>query len=487
MKKRTILLGLGLAWVLSVVAEGAPVAVQDYMNFWRFIVSSPTATGPYSATDFIALSRNGQTYRAAASDFVPNTQRLPVPAAGFFLATQGNGGSNSNDCLAATVAGGHGPCLTKQYVADLIVTDYDASSIVGGGVNVHMGAGNFNDTVILSGPIGSGAFGTPGPSLNFIGVDSIGSTSNNVSGGGCGAFGHPFTISNGAVMKLGSLSVSTTCTGGSDFFIQNGAYGSLADSGVIFGQAPNANHIHLEYAQIELAGAIGYKIGGAAISHLGAAQGGFFNGGPGTRSITVNSTYDFSGGFFLLQNSSLAAIGQGLTFNFAGVTGPRAVLQQLSNLTILGATPLQALTYLPGDKLIAVTGGSGIFGAAAGTGGRPQPTLANLTAGIGTGGTATLTAGSSNLDGTIVFTSGSAATGATVAVDMALTTTGFDYEPHCSAARGPGWITTAIASTSVTVDGSPTAQPTVTFLVQTNGAALATGTVYRLNYTCTNS
>ena len=60
--------------LILLLAAPAIAAVPGVFNqFWLFITQSPTATGPYSSSDYIPLIRGGQTFRTAASNFSPPT------------------------------------------------------------------------------------------------------------------------------------------------------------------------------------------------------------------------------------------------------------------------------------------------------------------------------------------------------------------------------------------------------------------------------
>lgn len=404
---------------------------------------------------------------------VTTVARKTNPVGGFFIEA---GGSNSNDCLSATVTGGHGPCLTGQYVASLIMSEYDP---VGRSFIVHVGPGlSFNWTTVVSGNLGA-AYGSSGVAMVFVGAGKA-NTKITASGGGCPPFGHPFTGTNGASIGIGSMTISTSCAGGSDLFGQSGAYFFLYDGDVAFGAAPNGQHIHLEDATFELSGGIGYHVSGAAVSHYGA-QSAFITIGPDVLPITIDGAYNFPGGFALLQDASVLTVGQDRVYSFSGVTGERAVAQGLSVISLLGQNSSTSAAFLPGNGPVKLESGSVM---------RPQPVpVLGAKTGLGTGGTGVLSSNSSNAGGTIVLTSGSGSTATSGTVVLELTTNPQGYEPRCGANLGPGWsgITAASVSVSAVTAGTATSDPLVTLKWATNGAVLPTASSFDIGYGCSQS
>lgn len=394
-----------------------------------------------------------------------STLRKQSPA-NFYIATAANGGSDSNDGLAATVGGGHGPWLTGQHAVNSIYSGYDGEGQL---FIVNVGVGTFDWTVALGGNTG-GAGSSAGAAIIFLGA---GKTLTFIAPSTPGNFfAHAFTVAAHATLGLGSMTVSTAIAGGSALFVQNHALAYIYDANVSFGAIASGQHIHVEgHGMFELPGGYGYEISGAAASHYGIAQMGYIELDPGTRQITITGAFGFPNGFALLQDNSVLGIGQNLTYNWSGVTGPRYVLQGTSTLHILGATASTILTYLPGSLVPQVSIGSYAYPQA-------QPTLANIV-GVGTGGTAALTPNSTNRAGTVVFTSGSASTGAALAADVTLTELPFNGEPRVVISKGPGWGDPATAMISAQITGTPAV---FTLRGATNGAAVATASSFSISY-----
>jgi hypothetical protein len=407
---------------------------------------------------------------AASTGLTPRTAN----PTNFYVATLGAGGSDSADCLSATVSGGHGPCLTAQRAVDLIAANYDAK---GTGYIVNYGAGSFNQTVVIGGNFGP-ATNTGGVQVIFKGAGS-GLTNIAVSGGGCGSYGSPFMASAWASIALGSMTVSTSCAGGSIMFIQNHAVGSLYDNDVVFGAA-TAQHIHVEgFGLWEKPGNISYTIGGAATNHIAASQQAYVEFDPGAVVLTINSTYNFPDGFISAVDNSTIGFGTpNVIWNWSGVTGPKYVVSGNAVITVQGLTGATAYTFLPGNAIGRHEGG-GLFYP------EPKPTLANAT-GLGTSPTIAMSGASNNRSGVIVLTTGTGVPAAAGAVDFTFTensisTVDGTAEVQCALSLyGAVWPDTATVRTQVTT----TSPQAMTIRWATNGAILSTSTPYSISYNC---
>lgn len=73
---------------------------------------SGSFNGPTSSVAGDLGAFSDTTGKDGQDSLIPATAiHLPSPD-NFYVATSANGGSDSNDCLSATLSGSHGPCLT---------------------------------------------------------------------------------------------------------------------------------------------------------------------------------------------------------------------------------------------------------------------------------------------------------------------------------------------------------------------------------------
>src|SRR5262249_51391578 len=132
-------------------------------------------------------------------------------------------GSDSNDCLAATSGGGHGPCLTIQHAITVVeAADYgnvriDVNVACGtyhGGIAVYgNGRGQQSGSVLPASNIR--VIGTGGSACTFITIDNTWPLAN------AGAV----TVSNAGFLTITGLTISnTTFSGSTDLFVQNNGY-----------------------------------------------------------------------------------------------------------------------------------------------------------------------------------------------------------------------------------------------------------------------
>jgi hypothetical protein len=149
---------------------------------------------------------NSGATRAQAS---PTTFNILSSPHQFYVATSGNGGSDSHDCLAATVSGGHGPCLTIQHAINIVAT-YGTNGI---GPAINVGAGTFVGQAVVRGPIGSGGRQDSWPQFLLISGAGSGSTIIDDNTQNCGTV---VASASGANIVVHGFTVKHTGSGSSD-------------------------------------------------------------------------------------------------------------------------------------------------------------------------------------------------------------------------------------------------------------------------------
>jgi hypothetical protein len=259
-------------------------------------------------------------------------------------------GSDANDCLAATVENGHGPCLTITRALTLALGQ-DAE---GGYLNVSVAVGSYPEPILISGNgAGSGAV-----SYNTIGAvvylhgQGLETKINPSPATGCWPYHNAITLSNGATLLLGGISLSTTCPNGSGLFIQNFAYAATSGGEVAIGPAA-VQLVHVEATGI-FETSKGIKLTGSAIEAFGLAQLGYVEIDPGAQ-ITCTGNWSFPQGFVLAQDASVFTVGVGASFPGCGyVSGPRF---QVSGNSVINAQASNLPNFIPGNIPGYVTDG----------------------------------------------------------------------------------------------------------------------------------
>ncbi len=370
----------------------------------------------------------------------------------FYVATAGNGGSDSNDCLSATVSGGHGPCLTVQH-ACLVAMSYD---IGGANVTVNIGTGS------------------------FAGVELAGF----LRGSPLAGFG-AFLILNG------NGAANTTLTG------YNSALVISTDSGLLL-QIQNmtvsvaANQVGLWYEGpgTNLTVGSGVTITGAASTSIGIqgeqlAYAAF--GADVTFSGTFGTLINLGGLAYFDNGHKLTCSGLSMTQFISLVGGSYAQFDTSASFS--GCGGIVGIPYNLFDNSSINNGTTAFPGTSLGqvqTGGRYRPTptetINGSPSGLGSGGTATITRSGSH-GGIITLTTGSgpSPTG-NIAINWAeLQLTAFGAPVACIAAPTNGataWATGATAA----VFSNTTSLLQITW--SNNGNNLTGSTSYAINYVC---
>ena len=361
--RRSVFAFIALFLLLPVL----PLWAQTFNDFWRFVTSSAEITLPLRATDFLAVVRGRQTFRLPGSNFAgrPSAASLPTPY--HFFANPG--GSNNNDCLTATVTGGHGPCETIAHTVDVAMS-YDAA---GGDYNINLSAGTFTSGVLVSGYITGGASNNFNGFVNFIGAgDSASGTPTNLhitdpllwnKNGAIIATEHTNVTLSG--MDI-SCTQSATC---SDLFVQNLAYLNIGPN-VSFGAAgASAEQIHVEaLGEIELQSNIRISAGGGT-SFMSTLSLGYIEFDPASLVVTCSApgNWNYPNGFFRATQNSLIYLSPSISFSgCGGITGPQAVVFDGALITADGNNAIAGT--IPGSTSISPSNAGLYSPAPSGTG-----------------------------------------------------------------------------------------------------------------------
>jgi hypothetical protein len=381
-----------------------------------------------------------------------------VPPANFYVATVGNGGSDSADCLAATVGGGHGPCLTVQHTC-LVALAYDA-----GGANlvVNIGTGSFAGVEVAGFMRGSPTAGFG----NFLVLNGNGAANTTITQ--FASAGLDISTDTGLLMQVENLTVSvaanqvglfsegpgTNLSLGPGLTITGAASTSIGIQGEQLSYTATAGNITISgtFGTVLNFGGIAYFDNGHVITCSGLTQTTFL-------SITENSYAQFDGG------SSFSGCG--------AVTGTPYNISFNSSVNNGGAA-------LPGTSVGTVA-----------TGGRYSPVAAPTisgTSGLGTGGTASIASSSSSYGGVVTLSTGSGSTAATGTVSIAFNesaTMRFGQYLPCTATLsntgGASWTSQAVAAINAASVGN------LTIAFSNNGTNLTTGTTYQIAWTCSGN
>lgn len=293
-----------------------------------------TSNGVFTSGDCVKFDSNGNLVDAGGGCF-----NGPFTGSGqnFYVSTSGN---DANDCLAATVTGGHGPCLTvAQAVA--VASEYDAH---GQSVAVNLGSGTFNQGFLFAGFLRGGANGGVFSVPLIISGAGSGSTTLDDNTSNCGTI---IATGPNTQIQITALKIQKTsgCGGnGAALFIQNQASATIL-SDVVFGAA-GAAHIEMEQlAQIE--SDIGYTIAGNANAHLDISTLSHFGYGGQTITCTGGVTA-FSDAFAHAETGAWITLANGTSFSGCGsVTGKRIEALNGGHIDYNGNT---SLTAFPGNS-----------------------------------------------------------------------------------------------------------------------------------------
>ncbi len=252
----------------------------------------------------------------------------------------------------------------------------------------------------------------------------------------------PATIIASDAVNLIVTGLTLTSAHGSLLFpTRNASIGIGAD--MVFGTAA-LGQLHAEQGGVVEAGGNNYTISGGAPAHFQTAVGGRIIYNEVNTTITLTGTPAFSTAFADIENNGVLYV-PSANFTFMGAaTGNRYLVN--TNSTI--ETNSGSATYFPGNAA-GKWASNGIYDPL------PAPSV-NTPTGLGTGGTASVVSGSSDRSFTIQLSSGTAATAASGAVNLAFA--GIANNVSCvvnptgnSWAAGPTAIGTSVSTTGLTV------------------------------------
>ncbi|HWU41703.1 MAG TPA: hypothetical protein VN203_28940, partial [Candidatus Acidoferrum sp.] len=344
---------------------------------------------------------------APLAGMVPNPTNL-------YVATTG---ADSGNCQSVG-----SPCATIAYAVGL-ARGFDLN---GAAVVINLAAGTYTKGAIISGVFirSTNAVGH-NEMIEIVGAGA-GSTIIDPSTN-CGSGASAIYVSDGARVGLGSVTLQTSCTGGSDFSIQNYGLGFLADNDVNFGNANDALVRVGAHGKFDAnyAGAKLLTISGSATYGFAGTTYAAIVTGIGVTNV-ISGTPAFSTTFVSLLDSFYNEGINSSWTNAGNATGTRYSIALNSHIdreqgpgSMPGSTPglLEGLSGYyqnnAGTSDLPCVGGSG--GCRAGTG----PT------GMGAGGTVTMFAGSGDHSGT-----------ATLSFGTTPGTTGLFYIAHLSILTG---------------------------------------------------
>lgn len=311
-------------------------------------------------------------------------------------------GNDSNTCLSVGV-----PCLTISHAISIATKTFN---LAGAQVKINLAAGTYTKGVIASGiipgqaNIGSGFT----PMITIIGAGSASTLidpSTNCASGVYGVY-----ASDGIIIGLGSVKITTNCANGSGLSIQNGARIFLADNDVNFAGAVDAiirvgnnasfdaNYIGPKSFTISSGAQYAFAGSGNAYIVTGAGVTNFITNTP-TFSLCFLSLID--GAFYNEGISSTwSGTASGLRYCLAG--GANADREQ-SIQTTPGSLPgtLQGLSRMYSNGLVAgVSIDKPCVGGSAGCRNTTAPT------GLGSGGAASMLTGSGDHGGVVTLATG---------------------------------------------------------------------------------
>lgn len=401
---------------------------------------------------------NNVAFLNANNPFTGQISFSGTPPANFYVATAGNGGSDSNDCLAASVVGGHGPCLTVQH-ACLVALTYDA-----GGTNlvVNIGTGTFTGVELAGFMRGSPVAGFGA----FLVLNGNGAANTTITG-----FNSVFDISidSGLLMQVQNMTVSVAANQVGLFYEGPGTNLTVGSGVTINGAASTSIAIQGEQ--------LAYAAFGADVTFSG----------------TFGTLINMGGNVYFDNGHKITCSGLTMT-QFISMVG-NSYAQFDASASFSGCGAVTGIPYNLFDSSTVNNGsGAALPGTSRGqiqTGARyrpsPAPTVTG-TSGLGTGGSASIVANSSSYGGILTITTGSgtptapSATGTvSVAFNESAGTQFGSYLP-CTATLsntgGASWASQAV----VAINSASIGNLTIAF--SNNGSGLTTNTTYQIAWTC---
>lgn len=327
-------------WLYS--ASSGHTLIQGANNTDAFFISRFTDSSPTgNFLHFQNAAKNADLFKLdVLGNMIATSATFTGAPANFYVATGGNGGSDSNDCLSATVSGNHGPCLTVQHAFDIAFSYVESTC-----PTINVGVGTFSTVggVTISGPVACGATGAQGGiTLTLTGA---GATTILDTSAACGTV----ETQGGAALKVRQMTLQNTgsCSGNAALWAQNNGY-VIVGSGLVFGAA--SQHMHAEAGGvIEVASP--YTISGNASNHVAITTNGviLMDG----ETVTCSGVTAFSSAFALVQHGGVFQYIKPGGTDFSGcgsVTGQRFIAQG-GTINMSGYTQVQTpWKTLPGNS-----------------------------------------------------------------------------------------------------------------------------------------
>ncbi len=340
----------------------------------------------------------------------------PFVALGSNFYADASAGSDSNDCLAASTTGTHGPCLTLQHLV-VVATTYAAPN----GTNfnyqfLHL-AGTFTTGLLIAGPpMGAGALFSAGWVIDGGGTAIIDDNTSNC-GSIIGSVGANVLVQNITVRK------TTGCgsAGSALYFQQNSIL--RTGVGVTLGPTTGAK-ITLEGSYAELINNFTITGNSAGLISSGNTSFALID----SVTITCSGAATYTNAFWIA--STLSGIYNNATFSGCGsITGPR-----LAETTASLVWDINGIAGIPGNSNGSVSSGASFFPP-------PQPTLGVCTNGA-------IQSGSTDQAIGISFSGASSS----CTVNFAIPYSG--NGPICTSSANAGTTQTGTTNTFVTIQGS---------------------------------
>lgn len=231
-------------------------------------------------------------------------------------------GSDSNDCLAATVGNGHGPCLTIQHGID---TAYNIGSS-GGPLYIQIAAGTFSAGGNFVGPLRGG-------SGSFFWIYGAGSTQTiiNDNSANCGVF----TVARYAAVVIQGMQLNKL-----------GGCSAIGAGNLLYGQLFANIGVYNDIQFGTIAGGDGSAIAGesGATFEFGASGHHWIGGPPCYCVLTYDAFFNLVAGAQVLQDGATIECGAPLHLSTAfTVVGVNALLNSLGG----GFTNCEGSTFGP--------------------------------------------------------------------------------------------------------------------------------------------
>ena len=203
--------------------------------------------------------------------------------------TGGTGASDINDCLAATVTGGHGPCATIQHTVNVAI----ATNAGGQRDTINLAAGTFTECVnVGAAPLNPYPF--EGPTIIINGAGTI-----STLWIGCNNQFGVLIVNGPAQVGIQNLEIEATGLSG-----QSALYAQLGGTihvfaGMNFLQASNC-HLNTENAGSSIQIWNAYQVQGNTTNggHACATSNSYIEWNPNSFTITLNTPESYSGAFF---------------------------------------------------------------------------------------------------------------------------------------------------------------------------------------------